>query len=347
MALRFLTASEASSEYRKTDYFAQMNYIELAFRLNTLGQAYKANESCDRLRSRLLKQYQSLTRSFTAYEKDVLRFYFRRLYEILNNKAPALIPNKANINLIKLAEGVDWDYPYTINHSIIIPTKFLRGLIDLYRQFHYQITQIPSQVWNPTRPQFETIDRKVAVLCHELIHIIQRNKTLYPAHNRILDYAYTQLWSFEPITKDQIRFRHANEAQYFNALTNPDGYNFQWIVPVYNHETNYNTLFLPLLSRSQDNRPIGVLVEVTKQGDNYLVGSHWNEIDKIKRYAQKFYGLNKQLYHPNEILCHLLSDYVILDTIWSDVDIDFGYRTFYALINEKFISRQYRPYQNR
>ena len=139
-----------------------------------------------------------------------------------------------------------------------------------------------------------------------------------------------------------------NEDKMFNVLTNPDGYNYNWIIPIFNHETNRNHLFMPLLSRDLNNKPKGILVEVDQVGPHkYRVSNHWSNIHDIKRYVYKFYGLTKQLYHPNEIMAHLLANYVVLDHIFTNTMDTFDYFKFYRFLNKYFITINFIPFRNR
>jgi hypothetical protein len=180
MSLKFLTAQQAAQEYLKSDYFEQMNHNEVIYRLYGLGGHVTQGESCQTTKARLVQWYTSLTLNFTTNEQNVIKFYFRQLFNLLNNKAPGLIPKKRHIGLIKLNQGVDWDYPYTINHCIVIPVKFLNSLVSTYQQFVDQLERAPQEMWNPTRPHYDAINRKNVIFCHEMIHILQRNKRLYP-----------------------------------------------------------------------------------------------------------------------------------------------------------------------
>ena len=352
MSLKFLTSSQGAQEYLETDYFKQMNQLELIYRLDSLGADYQKDDNCQTLRKKLINTYTTLTLDFTDKEKNVVDFYFRQLFNLLWKKAPGLIPTKKPIGLIKLSPNVDWDYPYTIGHSIIIPSVFLSSLIAVYQQHVDQLGRTSEEVWNLTRPNYDAINQKNLTLCHELIHILQRNTQLYPGHQTIFDFIYEQIWGFKKIRKSQIKFPHISEEQFFNVLTNPDGYNFQWLMPVYNHDTNSNHLFLPLLSRNLANKPVGILVEVTENRNPqkeiyYLITKHWNFIYDIKRYSEKFYGLDKQLYHPHEISSHLISNYVMLDHIYSDTQDTFDYYKFYRFINKYLVSMNFTPFRDR
>lgn len=346
MSIQFLSSQQAAQEYIKSDYFEQMSHKEIIYRLYGLGGHFTYADTYNTKRSKLVKLYTSLTLDFTINERNIINFYFKQLLSLLNNKAPQIIPNKKHIGLIKINKGVDWDYPYTINHCIVIPTKFLNSLISTYQKFVDQLEITPQEMWNPIRPNYEEINRKNVILCHEMIHILQRNKTLYPQHNKIFNYIYKDIWGFRKINKSQLVFKN----KYLNVITNPDGYNYEWIISLYNHETNFNQWFMPLLINNVNNKPTGILVElIEKEPGNFLVSgqSHWNYIETFKRYIYKFYGLKKQLYHPNEIIAHLLSNYIVMDDILTNAQYTFDYFNFYKILNKYFISSNFTPFKNR
>lgn len=341
MNIVFLSSQQASHEYIATDYFDQMNSAEIGYRLKVGGWG---NLGSPISATSLRKLYGSLTRDFTTYEQAVVNFYFKQLYDILSQKAPGLIPKAKPIGLIKLEQGVDWDYPYTINHCVVIPVKFLNSLIKTYQRFGQQLNQPIQQMWNPVRPPYQMINQKLMFLFHELIHILQKNKNLYSGHKTLFDYIYTEVWGFHKISKDQI----VNRDKFLNVITNPDGYNFEWAIPIFNHETNYQHWFLPLLSLDLNNRPTGILVELEKLPNGHFKAlRRWNFIHNYKRYVNKFYGLEQQLYHPNEIMAHLLSNYVILEVQFTSTTDTFDYFKFYRFLDKYFISSNFTPFRNK
>lgn len=351
MSIQFLQIDQARQEYLSTDYFDQMNYVELLYRLNTLNLSYAPTDTKDELRHTLRQAYLQAVLDFNQEEKTIIAFYFDNLLDLLTKKANGLIPNKRPIGLIKLMSGFDWNYPYTINHVIILPTVFVQSLIDTYKQFIDKYHQSLLAVWNPTRLPYETIDQKKLILCHELIHLLQRNTELYPGQQMIFNFIYTQIWGFKKINKSMVMFPHLEEQEFFNSITNPDGYNFQWIIPVYNHKTNYQHWFLPMLSRNlQGDQLQGIMVELEEKSsgpERYMITKHWDTIDRIKRYALQFYGLDKQLYHPNEISAQLIADYVVLNHIYSQTQDTFDYYKFYRFLTTYLISANFTPFRDK
>ena len=88
-----------------------------------------------------------------------------------------------------------------------------------------------------------------------------------------------------------------------NRITNPDGFNDTWQI-IINDE-----IYTPILSL-YGGIPEGFLI-------NNFNGS-WTLLKNCTKYTNNFYGLKSQLYHPNEIFAHLVSDYIILNKIYAN-----------------------------
>ncbi len=286
--LIFLTPNQANHEYQTTDYFNHMNQLELTFRLKELHQQPNPHTN---LQQQLRTHYQHLTREFTQVEQSVVRFYCQ---QVIDQVHPAWIPSKQPIKLIKLTENVDWNYPYTINHAIVLPITFLQSLMTNYQQFQ-------------KTSDLRLIQSKINTFFHEMIHILQRYPKLYPKPNHIFDIITTQLWKFHKIGSSQLIFPQIPSSENLNIITNPDGHNFEWIISI------HNQWYLPILTRDHHNQLVGCLVKLQKLDNNqYQFTMDWQLMSQTSTYNQRFYGLTKQLYHPNEILCHLMADYLIL-----------------------------------
>jgi hypothetical protein len=336
----FLDKVSAIIQYQNTNYFSKMNYVELVYRLDSLGaMSTKYDVSTQRLQSAYIDNVVS---EFTNDEKAIIAWYIKYMLAKLQ-KTPNLLPNKQQIGLIKIKSGVDWNNPYTINHCIVFPELFVKRLVETYNEFkkQYNGTSSFGQLPIVLRPLYDMVDDQIVTICHELIHILQRYPDLYPQHAILFDKIYVKLWGFTPISKDQIEWLHPNEQHYFNVITNPDGYNYQWAIQI---EKKY---YLPLLSRTINNALVGILCEIVKTNGKWKITGKWENINDVSEYVLKFYGLNKQLYHPNEIFSHLVSNYLIKNQIFVNHSTDVGYMTFYSMINRHFVTKNYIPFNDR
>ena len=317
MSINFLNRSQAAKEYLESDYLYQMNYNELLYRLHIYGGHFINTLNSNHLRSQLINKYTDSVMEFTSADVISLNFYFNHLFHRLKKISPTLIPNKKPIGLIKLAENIDWNYPYTINHCIILPIRFINSL--------------------KINPNQSEIAQKTSILCHELIHILQRNNRIYSYHNRIFDFIYCKFWGFIKLQKGDIDIQNKYN---YNILTNPDGYNYQWAM----YLNNASQYLVPILVTDKTHKPVGILVESEKNSiGKYFLTGRWSPIENVAHYMNKFYGMTHQLYHPNEIMAHLISDYIILGKLHSKPENIIEYYKFYKFIN-KYLIKSDRNY---
>src|SRR3990170_2004621 len=89
---------------------------------------------------------------------------------------------------------------------------------------------------------------------HELFHILQRNNRIYSYHNRIFDFIYCKFWGFIKLQKGDIDIQNKYN---YNILTNPDGYNYQWAMYLYNHKNNASQYLVPILVTDKTHKPVG------------------------------------------------------------------------------------------
>ena len=329
MELIFLNQSQARLEYQSTDYFDQMDSQELVDRLIDLTGKSESENHRKTLILKIKEVYFSAVLNFNDHEKKIIKYYFGQLLNILISKATLLIPRKIPILLIKLSNGVDWNYPYTINHAIILPEYFVNNAINKYNQ----------SIHNNALRRTITIEI-INTLCHELIHVIQRNKNIYPDHCRIFNFIYQKFWGFIKINKLKIKFYKSYQKKFYNTITNPDGYNYQWVIPLFNSYNQSYQYFMPILTKGEKNQHKGLLVKVILTAENFYLTDEYIEINQSPTYNQKFYGLSKQLYHPNEILAHLISDYITKNIIYFEKSETVDYFNFYRFINKHLIGHK-------
>jgi hypothetical protein len=278
-SIRFYPPLVANQEYLTTDYFDQMNAIEIIHRLGELQQKPESFQ-LSRLRSQLRLYYTQRTLVFTDEEKTLIISAFNQMKLDFDQRAPNFFPNRRQIGLIKLGQGIDWNFPYTINHCIILPELYLKKFAK-------------------DMPRLKT------TLCHELIHLLQRYPNLYPRQNALFNSIITEMWGFQRIRKSQLRFSQGLTDQHLNIMTNPDGANYEWIIVLPDGH------YLPTLSRDIHNNLCGNLILLQMVApQTYQVTLNWKPIAQVSIYVQKFQGLSQQLYHPNEIIAHLITDLI-------------------------------------
>jgi hypothetical protein len=300
MSIVFLNNTDAFVEYLQTDYFDQMSIRELKYRLEQLNIVSIDPINKKKAKHKLINLYKLLINNFTNKEKNIIKHNFDLLFEIMKGKSPKLIPTLP-IKLIKFNGKTDWNYPYTINHSIILTTQFINQLLDNEKEKK----------------------KKLVTLCHELIHLLQRNDNIYPHHASIFDSMYVNIFGFIKNNKSII------DRSGLNIVTNPDGYNYRWIVRM-----DGNKLFMPIVTSDTDHKLSGILCEIKEFDNNLILTNNWKKINDTEQYKSRFYGTVDQLYHPHEISCDLIAQYIVNNKIYSEND---SHVIFYKYINDYLI----------
>jgi len=259
-------------EFRNTDYFTNMNKDELDYRIKSIHNYYPELSMINDIRT----LYTKLTDDFTEEEMEAIKYYHNIVSYTFKTKLPLLCPNTKEVKYIKLKKNIDWNYPYTINHCIVLPVVFLKSMVS---SFNYIKPVRSDAVWNLVRPNYKIINKIACTICHEMIHITQRYKLFSE-----LEEIYTNVWGFE---------KHSYKTKN-GVITNPDGKNGEWSVII------------------EEKRYFPILVLVNDEPSGGLIDSITGVIyDFPDSYIRRFNGFRDQLYHPNEIFANLVSRYII------------------------------------
>ena len=302
-----LNSNDAFNEFKSCNYFDNMKYDELEYRINTIRNTIKSininiNINKNISKENLKNMYKYCVNDFTQVEKNALIYIHKIAAYLFKYKLPLLCPDTFKIKYIKLKENIDWNYPYTINHCIVIPQLLINDIISAVIDIS---DNNENNLWNVYRKNYNNINKYVTLLCHEMIHISQRYRT--KLIDDTLNNIYINIWGFNKIS-----------ININNKITNPDTNEDDWTITI-----NRNTYYL--LLTLYNNIPTGFLM-CTNTSKIY-------SIDNTPEYTKKFYGLKTQLYHPNEIFAHLVADYIGLNKIYTRCWD--SYR-FYSCLN-KFI----------
>jgi hypothetical protein len=345
MVINFLNFSEARLEFRNSPYLNQFNREELRIRLglirsNPFAQEAVRSDSVTRMRKVLYNIYLESCRDFTPEEQEAISFCCQRIDQIIREKTGGsfFLPNNFQINFLKLdslGQQLDWGYLYTINETIVLPNNYLDDLTESFRLFLLNTRQIDQNSSGPrhVRPDYQLLRSHLVNLYHETIHLLQRTPKMSGIYQKIFKHIYQRIWGFLPVSKEMIRGLGNDD----NFITNPDGFNFEWIVPLYNFQTKQHHYFLPALVFDHQTRvPSGVLIEMRRLRDGtYQSANRWDRLERFPNYVKKFYGLRNQLYHPNEVLAQLLSEYLVGDQTFNSHTDSFY---FYSYI-DKYLLR--------
>ena len=296
MKIKFLSVTDARNEILTNNYFNIIPEYEMKIRTKGYGRDY----------------YYYSVKEFTLLEKALITSLCNIVSALFKDKARKLLPDFP-ICFIKMASGVDWNYPFTIGKCVVLTEVTLSNYIKKCENT-LMYNQKSSDQWNLYRVQSVEMLNCATTIAHEIIHIVQRNPT-DTQYKEILK-IYEQ-WGFRKITANYLVFDH--QLPYI-PLTNPDGYNFNYIVEIYTEGKWY--YFLPLLiftpsGEGGDRATKEILQELTPLNNGqFLLTKKWNYTENFIIYREKFPV--KQISHPNEIFATLVSEWLIKDTIYTE-----------------------------
>lgn len=313
VVVNFPNKQQIEHEFKTSSYTQSIDFTQLYKRFKLSAP----NEQSAHIHSYIIKYYCDRCVVIDKQQQYVLSWFTNLAVQLINNKLPKLLDGLTHIKFIQVEHNTDFDFPFTINNCIILPQSTISKFVGQFNQLSLQQQQISYQVRNLHRPitQISHINKSVNTIIHELIHIIQRYPNQCIRQNQVFNVIYTQLWGFKGIRRQQILW--SNPERRFPLVSNPDGFNFQWIIPLFDYQQQVFQWVMPVLTLNPTtNKPIGILVKLHfNSADNtYTILPIWEYIDKVKQYTDKFYGLHSQLYHPNEILAHLIANYIVYDT---------------------------------
>jgi hypothetical protein len=257
----------------------------------------------------MLKVYQNALLEFTQAEKDALQWYINMLGKIVKVNAPNFFTS--TWKFIKLRKGIDWNYPYTIGDAIVLPQSLLDEMVQT--RCNKNPTNSLSGVEGPIITNNVYANRTmnyIQILFHESVHICQRHNP--SAFNKF----YTNFWNFNPIQPSQLK----KSAIYQNRVTNPDAItNIEWVISIVRPGTNRDTQwYYPMLHVNPKNGSRQGILVLLQQVQNtctglfdYYMTDKFELIDNVREYRNKFYGVMRQLYDPNEIFANIMTDYVV------------------------------------
>ena len=241
-----------------------------------------------------------------------------------------ILYDSLNIKIFKIKDNIDWNYPFTSENNIILSKEYINNILNDINinnlnlhlnlnenknknEIYHEIKNIKKLKWNDVRINIRPILSYVTTLCHEVIHIFQRN---YDFTN-----IYKKVWGFTKINKDNI------VNNYFNTLENPDGYNFElviyfkgkWLLPLLIFNINVSA------------EPVNIICEVyfTNNG-KIILTQNWCKIEQYPPFYKAFYSLGQG--HPNEILAYILSQWIITDSSVIDETIYYHGKYIYDFL---------------
>lgn len=293
--LRFLSRKQTRYIFSRAPHIKQMSNIETYYRSGK-------NTTEESRRSEVISFY---TRSMVLWklsEKQSLTWFMELIHPYLLRSATSLVRLR-KVNFVKLKAGTEWNYPFTLPGTIVLTEKFID---DACRAKNFQ-----------NQAEIEHIK---TILVHELVHIYQKQEPFFfeKFYQEKFPFIKTNV-SITPELKNKI-------------LTNPDGYDYQWIVNI----NGYGPM-LPLLIIEANGDKKSVLVKLRKNTVNSYIndGMKMTNMVNVPEYMDMFSRDQEmnQLYHPHEISATMISEYIINDTIYNHSLTSTLYRDLMTLVN--------------
>jgi len=249
--------------------------------------------------------------------RKLKNMYHSKLIEFSQEEKNAIVTMCNGINIknvkwkfIKINNGIDWNYPYTLANCIVLPAVKV------------------SSIKNAIESNDKTlIASHVNTFVHEYMHVLQRK--YQPLFNKF----YIEKWHF---TRANTMINDLWVKKYW--ITNPDVNDELWVYDLNQFNVNKNPEYIwPMFLIDPKNlrNHVKLAIKVKEEGNNNfsVITSNSNGIPvyddllNIKSYNERFYNL-RQLYHPNEIFANFVADSHNLKYMYPN-----DYKEIYELLN--------------
>lgn len=275
-------------------------------------------------RIRLIKNYYiNGVLDWENWEKAEITTYLATLCTYLVKWGISKSFTNRNLKFIKVDNGIDWNYPYTLEGGTIVLSV-------------YHLDKMASARKRLDRNQ---MDRYLGTLCHEIIHLIQRD----PKYRS----------KFDHLIKRHFGLRLANVTVpaniYDYMVTNPDAsprevetfttrttngtpikhYIFTtWVFTISKgtigkgEPTGFGgyTHFMPTMYIYKG-KCRTVLIQLRPKSypandKEFMVHGPIIPVEMIEQYYDLYYGCTKQVDHPDEAIATLISEYLVKGDIY-------------------------------
>ena len=274
--IEFVSIPVGIQIFDRSMHYDKMYDIEIYSRTNgSIGLDLERGERISKLRA----LYHSKIMEFSQEEKDAISKLCSKIK--LDN---------AKWKFIKIDNGIDWNYPYTIGDSIILPADKVYSM----------------------KNSVETTDKilmrsHINTLTHEYMHVLQRK------YQHLFDKFYIEKWGF---TKPKNIENDAWVKKYW--ITNPDTMDENWLYDLNqlsnkdNKKPNFIwTRFLVDPKDFKQHIKVAINVDEIGNGDYEVVTVGGIPLHKdlisVKSFNDRFFNI-RQIYHPNEIFANFAAD---------------------------------------
>ena len=272
--IHFLSKIEAVNVFDKNMDYHKLHDIEVYSRTNGRVELDLTPE--DRIQE-LKIIYHSKLNEFNQEEKDAI-FELTKITTIPDVKW----------KFIKINDGIDWNYPYTLADVIVLPKSKVESMVNAVK--------------NKDRAMIKT---HVNTLTHEFMHVLQRK------YQGLFNIFYIKNWGFTKPT----RILNDEWVQKY-WITNPDTIDENWLWDINQFKKDKKpeyiwTRFLIDPENYDQKIKIAIRVSKIKNGDYRVNLNNGKPVYKNlifeKSFNKRFFNLG-QIYHPNEIFANFVAD---------------------------------------
>ena len=258
---------------------------------------YRLSDFESKVRTRRTHHY-LLTDSFTTEEANIISLLMEMCKPHVLRHASKLWMTP--VSFIKLQQGVDWDFPFTVKRCICLTQGFINKMLhDYYSAFAAPNPAMIGYVRNIG--SMRRVRKHMCTLVHELVHIHQR---YHPdEHER---------YYIGALNMRKAKVIKLTASTRNRCITNPDGLK-PWVFRL--KSGNDYQWFYPCLMLSENEQLIERLITVKPENADSTVFRQSGEpfaIDSVTSYS-KITGIKENKYHPNETLATLVSEWIILE----------------------------------
>ena len=270
--MKFCSIKNAQKKFSKAAHLKNMSQSEIDLRTG-------------KKMSNIYEYYDQAIMDFTQGDIQCLNWYTELVRPYIEKYAPKLVPLLDSTSYIKLREGTEWNFPFTLNDTVVVNEPFLN---DAYEGKRTHSDQLVKKTMN--------------VIVHELIHVYQKK---YPN-------AFKSIYSLLGFSEMSILIPDGIKSW---MITNPDGENGVWTTGIHSKKTGRVHIFLPALMNlsnynKKNMKEVLIEVKVVPGSTKMVASDNVLEISDVPSYSRRF-GTDKQLYHPNEIVANIIADYVV------------------------------------
>ena len=284
ISIKFHSIPSSQKLYKNLDLIKYFQANEIKAKTNYRVQPTQPRET-KYLQNEIQSYYLENVSDFTKTEQNSI---FKIIMQVSEKIRKMISFKSLEWKFAKLSLNTDWNYPYTIDDTIVLPTKFIRNITYFYKTN------------NP--PVLEAAEN---TFIHEWLHIVQRN------NQELFNQYYKKYWNyvFCPDLKHNM-LKNKWIKRYW--ITNPDGVNGDWAI-----ETSKGLITPMVLLDNDLHTHRKILIKLSPSKDNIMIDRNSREekpifytYEQVPDFKEKVFHIS-QSYHPNEVFANLVAEQIM------------------------------------